>query len=157
MNSELARLQAYPFERLALLFKDVTPASAYTPISLSIGEPKHASPAFVKQSLIDNLSQLAGWRLNVGAPGSGVPPLMAQLLAASGLEHPEELGPEHIIRRVSSTEVRSLAKLHHFVPQGQLLEAVPEHAVFQVFWDQARAESFSPPPKAAEMQASKQQ
>ena len=81
---------------------------------------------------------------------------LKELLAAAGLRHPLELGPEHIIRRVSSTEVRSLAKLHHFVPQGQLLEAVPEHPVFQVFWDQARAESFSPPAKAAEMQASKQ-
>ena len=68
MNPELARLQAYPFERLALLFKDVTPASAYTPISLSIGEPKHASPAFVKQALVDNLSQLAVYPTTKGIP-----------------------------------------------------------------------------------------
>ena len=81
---------------------------------------------------------------------------LKELLAAAGLRHPLEIGPEHIIRRVSSTEVRSLAKLHHFVPQGQLLEAIPEHPVFQVFWDQARAESFSAPAKAAEMQASKE-
>jgi len=80
---------------------------------------------------------------------------LKELLAAAGLEHPDQLGPEHIIRRVSSTEVRSLAKLHHFVPQGQLLALVPEHAVFQVFWDQARADSFDPPPKASEMQAAK--
>ncbi|MFY2764791.1 FMN-binding glutamate synthase family protein [Arenimonas sp. MALMAid1274] len=80
---------------------------------------------------------------------------LKELLAAAGLHHPSELGPEHIIRRVSSTEVRSLAKLHHFVPQGQLLEAVPEHAVFQVFWDLARADSFTAPPIAGEMQASK--
>ncbi len=80
---------------------------------------------------------------------------LRDLLAAAGLHHPSELGPEHIIRRVSSTEVRSLAKLHHFVPPGQLLEAVPEHPVFQVFWDQARADSFSAPATAREMQASK--
>ncbi|GAB2501963.1 FMN-binding glutamate synthase family protein [Arenimonas alkanexedens] len=81
---------------------------------------------------------------------------LKELLAAAGLRHPLELGPEHIVRRVSSTEVRSLAKLHYFLPQGQLLEAVPEHPVFQVFWDQASAETFSAPPKAAEMQATKQ-
>ncbi len=80
---------------------------------------------------------------------------LRDLLAAAGLHHPSELGPEHIIRRVSSTEVRSLAKLHHFVPPGQLLDAVPEHPVFQVFWDQARADSFSAPATAREMQASK--
>ena len=36
------------------------------------------------------LPQLAGWRVNVGAPGSGVPPLMQQLLAANGIA-PEAL------------------------------------------------------------------
>ncbi len=82
---------------------------------------------------------------------------LRDLLAAAGLQHPSEMGPEHIIRRVSSTEVRSLAKLHHFVRPGELLETVPEHPVFQVFWDQARADSFAAPAKAREMQASKLQ
>jgi len=31
---------------------------------------------------LDNLAQLAGWRVNVGPPGSGVPPLLARLLDA---------------------------------------------------------------------------
>lgn len=82
---------------------------------------------------------------------------LRDLLAAAGLHHPSEMGPEHIVRRVSSTEVRSLAKLHHFVRQGELLETVPDHPVFQVFWDQARADSFAAPAKAREMQASKLQ
>lgn len=68
MNPELARLQAYPFERLALLFKGLTPAQAFSPISLSIGEPKHASPEFVKKALIDNLSQLAVYPTTKGLP-----------------------------------------------------------------------------------------
>jgi N-succinyldiaminopimelate aminotransferase len=68
MNPELARLQAYPFERLAQLFKGLTPASQYAPISLSIGEPKHAAPDFVKQALIDNLSQLAVYPTTKGLP-----------------------------------------------------------------------------------------
>ncbi|HLU12417.1 MAG TPA: FMN-binding glutamate synthase family protein [Arenimonas sp.] len=80
---------------------------------------------------------------------------LKELLAAAGLEHPRQLGPEHIIRRVSSTEVRSLAKLHRFVPQGQLLETVPEHPVFQVFWESARPDRFAPPPEAAAMLVTK--
>jgi glutamate synthase domain-containing protein 2 len=80
---------------------------------------------------------------------------LKELLAAAGLAHPNQLGPEHIIRRVSSTEVRSLAKLHHFVRPGELLETIPDHAVFKVFWDQARADTFAPPAQAGEMQASK--
>ncbi|TNJ34695.1 FMN-binding glutamate synthase family protein [Arenimonas terrae] len=82
---------------------------------------------------------------------------LKELLAAAGLEHPNQLGPEHIIRRVSSTEVRALAKLHHFVRPGELLETIPDHAVFKVFWEQARADTFAPPAKAGEMQASKLQ
>jgi TRAP-type uncharacterized transport system substrate-binding protein len=34
---------------------------------------------------LTHLPQLAGWTLNVGAAGSGVPPLMAQLLEANGV------------------------------------------------------------------------
>ncbi len=80
---------------------------------------------------------------------------LKELLAAAGLTHPAQLGPEHIIRRVSSTEVRSLATLHRFVRQGALLDGMPDHAVFQVFWERARADSFAPPPEAAAMLASK--
>ena len=37
------------------------------------------------QPVLSALPQLAGWRVNVGAAGSGVPPLMQQLLAANGV------------------------------------------------------------------------
>jgi hypothetical protein len=81
---------------------------------------------------------------------------LRELMAAAGLNHPDELGPEHIIRRVSSTEVRSLAVLHRFMHPGELLEGpVPEHPAFQVFWADSRSDSFSPPPKVQAMRASK--
>jgi N-succinyldiaminopimelate aminotransferase len=50
MNPDLGRLHPYPFERLAALLDGVHPA-ALAPISLSIGEPKHAAPAFVLEEL----------------------------------------------------------------------------------------------------------
>lgn len=80
---------------------------------------------------------------------------LKELIGAAGLHHPGELGPEHIIRRVSGNEVRSLATLYPFVRPGELLEQVPEHAVFQRFWEQARADSFSPPPGVSELRWSK--
>ena len=49
MNSILDRLQPYPFERLRQLFADITPSPAHRPISLGIGEPRHAMPAFVAE------------------------------------------------------------------------------------------------------------
>ncbi len=59
---------------------------------------------------------------------------LRDLLQAAGLTHPSELGPEHLIRRVSSTEVRSLATLYKFIKPGELIDGVSEHALFQRFW-----------------------
>jgi glutamate synthase domain-containing protein 2 len=80
---------------------------------------------------------------------------LKELVAAAGLSHPDQLGPEHVIRRVSSTDVRSLASLHHFVKSGELLEGTPEHPVFKIFWAQARADTFSAPPSLLSLRTSK--
>jgi N-succinyldiaminopimelate aminotransferase len=50
MNPNLSLLQAYPFERLRQLFAPVQPNPAYSPISLGIGEPRHATPELIKQA-----------------------------------------------------------------------------------------------------------
>jgi TRAP-type uncharacterized transport system substrate-binding protein len=39
-----------------------------------------------KRNTLDNLAQLAGWRVNIGAPGSGVPYLAQQLLDANRID-----------------------------------------------------------------------
>jgi|TARA_B100000401_G_scaffold124645_1_gene81683 N-succinyldiaminopimelate aminotransferase len=44
---------AYPFERLNNLLAPLTPNSNFTPISLSIGEPKHQPPDFALEILSD--------------------------------------------------------------------------------------------------------
>jgi N-succinyldiaminopimelate aminotransferase len=66
MNPLLSRLQAYPFERLRLLFAGVTPNPAYTPISLGIGEPKHPTPEFIKTVLRESMDGLAGYPATAG-------------------------------------------------------------------------------------------
>lgn len=71
---------------------------------------------------------------------------MRELLGAAGLSHPEQLCPEHVIRRVSSTKVRSLATLHRFLAEGELLHGVPDHPLFERYWVQATPESFTPVP-----------
>ena len=53
MNPHLSLLQAYPFERLRQLFSSVKPNANYAPISLGIGEPRHATPALIKQAYSD--------------------------------------------------------------------------------------------------------
>jgi N-succinyldiaminopimelate aminotransferase len=59
MNPKLDLLHPYPFERLKALMAGIVPPAHLSPIALSIGEPKHQSPAFVKQVLIDNIDQIA--------------------------------------------------------------------------------------------------
>ncbi len=71
---------------------------------------------------------------------------LKELMAAAGLSHPRELGPEHVIRRVSATEVRSLAALHHWAKPGELLSSIPDHPAFKVFWEASCADSFAAPP-----------
>jgi len=80
---------------------------------------------------------------------------LRDMLGAAGLEHPMQLGPEHILRRVSPTEVRSLAALYRFLEPGELLGGVPEHAVFRAFWPVARSDSFAPPARVGAMHAAK--
>ncbi|MEN9995457.1 MAG: LL-diaminopimelate aminotransferase [Pseudomonadota bacterium] len=67
MNPLLATLQPYPFERLRQLFAGVTPPANRSPISLGIGEPKHATPEFIKTALIQSLdAALSGYPATVG-------------------------------------------------------------------------------------------
>jgi len=61
VNPNLDRLQPYPFEKLRALFQGITPAAQLKPIRLSIGEPQHPTPPFIKQALIENLDGLANY------------------------------------------------------------------------------------------------
>ncbi|HEY9277663.1 MAG TPA: succinyldiaminopimelate transaminase [Methylotenera sp.] len=67
MNPNLNLLQPYPFQRLRDLFKGITPNPAFTPINLSIGEPKHATPQLVKDALVNNLAGLANYPTTIGS------------------------------------------------------------------------------------------
>ncbi|MBS0589676.1 MAG: FMN-binding glutamate synthase family protein [Proteobacteria bacterium] len=81
---------------------------------------------------------------------------LKELIAAAGLHHPEQLGPEHIIRRVSPNEVRSLAALYQYLEPGALLHGgMPAHAVFQSFWKDARSDTFAAPRALLELQQTK--
>jgi len=66
VNSLLDKLQPYPFEKLRLLFSEVKPAPAYRHISLGLGEPKHPTPPFIRQALIDNLDGLSSYPSTIG-------------------------------------------------------------------------------------------
>ena len=68
MNPLLSKLQPYPFERLRLLHAAVTPNPAYKPISLGMGEPRHATPQLIKDAITNNLTGLASYPGTLGEP-----------------------------------------------------------------------------------------
>ncbi|WP_297178151.1 FMN-binding glutamate synthase family protein [Thermomonas sp.] len=81
---------------------------------------------------------------------------LRDLLCAAGLSHPDELGPEHILRRVSQTQVKSYASLYRFLEPGELLAGpIPEHAVFRDYWEESRSDTFAAPERILRLRSSK--
>ncbi len=66
MNPRLAALRPYPFERLRRLFADVQPNQALAAINLSIGEPRHPTPEFIRAALHTHSDGLASYPLTAG-------------------------------------------------------------------------------------------
>jgi len=68
MNPLLARLHPYPFERWRELTRGITPSAAHAPISLGIGEPKHATPALIEEALVKGFQGLSAYPATLGEP-----------------------------------------------------------------------------------------
>jgi N-succinyldiaminopimelate aminotransferase len=68
MNPLLARLHPYPFERLRQLTSDIVPSPRHRPISLGIGEPRHATPALIEEAIRSSLSGLSSYPATAGDP-----------------------------------------------------------------------------------------
>ena len=69
---------------------------------------------------------------------------LGELIGAAGLKHPSDLRPHHIVRRVSSSEVRLISDLYKFVQPGELLQNPAAHGVYHMYWPMASAHSFDP-------------
>jgi glutamate synthase domain-containing protein 2 len=80
---------------------------------------------------------------------------LKNLLAASGLNHPSELGPEHILSRTSKTEIHSYLELFPFLEPGALLDGETGVRVYDKYWSEARSDSFDPPKFIKELRETK--
>lgn len=58
MNPDLNKLAVYPFTRLHQLLDPIHPPSGQPVIALSVGEPRHAPPAFIASALAGALDSL---------------------------------------------------------------------------------------------------
>ena len=68
MNPNLNLLHPYPFEKLNQLKQGITPPHDKTHIALSIGEPKHKTPAFLHEELYRNIAGMGKYPITKGIP-----------------------------------------------------------------------------------------
>ncbi len=66
---------------------------------------------------------------------------LSDMLAAAGLQHPDDLLPQHLERRVSATEIRQFDQLHTFLKPRALLDGLAE-GFYADNWRRASAASF---------------
>ena len=98
VNPHLAQLQPYPFEKLRALFAGVTPNPGLKEIKLSIGEPQHATPAFIMEALAGSLKGLASYPTTLG-----IPALRQAIAAWARRRYDLELDPETEILPVNGS------------------------------------------------------
>jgi glutamate synthase domain-containing protein 2 len=65
-----------------------------------------------------------------------------EIMGAAGFQSPAELGPHHILRRISATQVRDLSEIYHYIEPGSLLGDDIPHA-FRKAMQLARPDSFA--------------
>src|SRR5580692_4920201 len=73
---------------------------------------------------------------------------LAELVAAAGLEHPNEFAPVHFSRRVSPHEVKSFAELFPPLEPGELIAGSGDKR-YEIAWAMASAKEFRALPRAA--------
>jgi glutamate synthase domain-containing protein 2 len=68
---------------------------------------------------------------------------LSEMLAAAGLEHPDQVKPHHLARRVSATEIRRFSEIHTFLEPGSLLDGGLTMGVYAENWRRASARAFT--------------
>lgn len=68
---------------------------------------------------------------------------LQEAVESSGLAHPSEFTPHHLMIRVNSREVRSAASQYLWTEQGELAHGQVDHPAFAKYWDRARPDSFA--------------
>ena len=68
---------------------------------------------------------------------------LAEVVAAMGLDHPSQLLPQHLSKRVSQNEIKSYDQLYPMLAPGELLTGT-QNPAFAGPWSMAQSHSFAP-------------
>ena len=67
---------------------------------------------------------------------------MASIVGAVGLQHPSQLQPYHIARRLDDGQIKLLSKFFYFTDKGALLDNSARADIFNQMWVMANPDSF---------------
>lgn len=140
MNPLLEKLQPYPFEKLRALLARATPNPGLAPINLSIGEPKHPTPALVKEALAGALDGLAVYPLTAGLPQLRQA-IAAWLARRYGIPAPD---PETQVLPVNGTREALFAFAQTIVDAGEKAKVVCPNPFYQIYEGAAILAGASP-------------
>jgi N-succinyldiaminopimelate aminotransferase len=122
MNPRLDLLRPYPFERLRTLLAGAQPPPSLPHIPLSIGEPRHAPPAFVADALIRALDTLGSYPLALGLPE--LREAIARWLERRFALPVNAVNPESMVLPVNGTREGLFALVQAVVDAGRPAPAV---------------------------------
>lgn len=131
MNPHLAQLQAYPFERLAALKAGVAPPPGLRHIALSIGEPQHAPPEFVLETLRRHLAELGSYPTTAGLPALRAA-CAAWLTRRYGLRE-GGVDPERMVLPVNGTREGLFAFVQALVDAGRRAVVAMPNPCYQIY------------------------
>lgn len=131
MNRDLERLQPYPFEKLNALKAQVSAPTDKAHIALSIGEPKHEPPAFVLQSLSDNLDRVVNYPSTKGLPE--LRETIAQWLTRRFRLNPGSVDAERHVLPVNGTREALFAFAQAVIDRTQNPLVVSPNPFYQIY------------------------
>jgi N-succinyldiaminopimelate aminotransferase len=131
MNPLLDTLQPYPFEKLSRLKSGIHPPVDLRPIALSIGEPKHPTPALIGEALTAHLGALTQYPASKGLPElrQGI----AEWLGRRFNLPAEAVDPERHILPCNGTREALFAFAQAVVDPGQRALVLMPNPFYQIY------------------------
>src|SRR5690606_33778063 len=68
---------------------------------------------------------------------------LAEMIAAAGLSHPDEIEAHHVVRRFSATEIKTYAQTLFFLKRGELLNEPIDSHFYRENWHAASSATFA--------------
>lgn len=129
MNPRLNQLQPYPFQKLRDLFVGVTPNPELAAVNLSIGEPKHPTPNFIREALLHHLDGLANYPTTQGSDA-----LRRSIAAWCGRRYGVELDPAREILPVNGSREALFAFAQAIIdPSKHVKRVISPNPFYQIY------------------------